>query len=127
MLLLPHHLQNKVRPLRISERVEEEIGLRFLFNTLADAKRPDLVLQMVRQEEHPSYMRVQESCHDVAVELGGYETKLQSHRLRDCVAVPFWVYTSLDNYPERDCDAIAQAMALQFGLVPAKFDSDVMC
>ncbi|PYH47058.1 alpha-L-rhamnosidase [Aspergillus saccharolyticus JOP 1030-1] len=34
-----------------------EIGLRFLFNTLADAKRPDLVLQMARQEEHPSYMR----------------------------------------------------------------------
>ncbi|KAK9327276.1 bacterial alpha-L-rhamnosidase-domain-containing protein [Lipomyces starkeyi] len=34
-----------------------EIGLRYLFNTLADAGRPDLVLQMVRQEEHPSYMR----------------------------------------------------------------------
>lgn len=34
-----------------------EIGLRFLFNTLADAKRPDLVLKMARQEEHPSYMR----------------------------------------------------------------------
>ncbi|KAJ5085494.1 hypothetical protein N7532_010265 [Penicillium argentinense] len=34
-----------------------EIGLRFLFNTLAEAKRPDLVLKMARQEEHPSYMR----------------------------------------------------------------------
>ncbi|KAK1142025.1 hypothetical protein N8T08_008231 [Aspergillus melleus] len=34
-----------------------EIGLPFLFSTLADAKRPDLVLQMARQEEHPSYMR----------------------------------------------------------------------
>lgn len=34
-----------------------EIGLRFLFNTLDDLKRPDIVLQMVRQEEHPSYMR----------------------------------------------------------------------
>ncbi|KAJ5041421.1 hypothetical protein NUH16_003385 [Penicillium rubens] len=42
-----------------------EIGLRFLFNTLADAKRPDLVLQMVcvinmprrgvlRQQDYPA-------------------------------------------------------------------------
>lgn len=34
-----------------------EIGLRYLFNTLNDANWPDLVLQMARQEEHPSYMR----------------------------------------------------------------------
>jgi hypothetical protein len=34
-----------------------EIGLPYLFNTLGDAKRPDIVLQMARQEEHPSYMR----------------------------------------------------------------------
>lgn len=34
-----------------------EIGLRFLFNTLHDVNRPDLVLRMARQEEHPSYMR----------------------------------------------------------------------
>ena len=34
-----------------------EIGLPFLFNTLGDLKRPDIVLQMARQEEHPSYMR----------------------------------------------------------------------
>ena len=34
-----------------------EIGLRYLFNTLDDLRRPDIVLQMARQEEHPSYMR----------------------------------------------------------------------
>lgn len=34
-----------------------EIGLRYLFNTLGDLDRPDIVLQMARQEEHPSYMR----------------------------------------------------------------------
>ena len=34
-----------------------EIGLRYLFSTLNDANRPDLVLQMARQQEHPSYMR----------------------------------------------------------------------
>ncbi|KUJ13951.1 uncharacterized protein LY89DRAFT_709004 [Mollisia scopiformis] len=34
-----------------------EIGLRYLFLTLHDINRPDLVLQMARQEEHPSYMR----------------------------------------------------------------------
>lgn len=34
-----------------------EIGLRPLFLTLKDLDRPDVVLQMARQEEHPSYMR----------------------------------------------------------------------
>ena len=34
-----------------------EIGLPFLWNTLGDLRRPDIVLQMARQEEHPSYMR----------------------------------------------------------------------
>ncbi|KAL4804679.1 bacterial alpha-L-rhamnosidase-domain-containing protein [Aspergillus unguis] len=36
-----------------------EIGLKYLWNTLAepDVDRPDIVLEMARQEEHPSYMR----------------------------------------------------------------------
>jgi hypothetical protein len=36
-----------------------EIGLKYLWNTLADpdVDRPDIVLNMARQEEHPSYMR----------------------------------------------------------------------
>lgn len=36
-----------------------EIGLKYLWDTLADADvdRPDIVLDMARQEEHPSYMR----------------------------------------------------------------------
>ena len=34
-----------------------EIGLRFLFNTLQQLGRPDLVYRMVMQEEHPSYAR----------------------------------------------------------------------
>ncbi|KAL4924812.1 bacterial alpha-L-rhamnosidase-domain-containing protein [Aspergillus undulatus] len=36
-----------------------EIGLKYLWNTLADpdVNRPDIVLEMARQEEHPSYMR----------------------------------------------------------------------
>lgn len=34
-----------------------EIGLKYLWNTLADLNRPDIVLEMARQEEHPSYMR----------------------------------------------------------------------
>lgn len=34
-----------------------EIGLKYLFNALADLQRPDIVLAMARQEEHPSYMR----------------------------------------------------------------------
>lgn len=34
-----------------------EIGLKYLWNSLADLNRPDIVLAMARQEEHPSYMR----------------------------------------------------------------------
>lgn len=34
-----------------------EIGLKYLWNTLADLDRPNIVLEMARQEEHPSYMR----------------------------------------------------------------------
>ncbi|KAF4964316.1 hypothetical protein FSARC_7761 [Fusarium sarcochroum] len=36
-----------------------EIGLKSLWNTLADpdVDRPDIVLNMIRQEKHPSYMR----------------------------------------------------------------------
>ncbi|KAJ4337528.1 hypothetical protein N0V95_008313 [Ascochyta clinopodiicola] len=34
-----------------------EIGLKYLWNTLADVDRPDIVLAMARQQEHPSYMR----------------------------------------------------------------------
>lgn len=34
-----------------------EIGLKYLWNALADVDRPDIVLEMARQEEHPSYMR----------------------------------------------------------------------
>jgi hypothetical protein len=34
-----------------------EIGLKYIWNTLDDLGRPDIVLEMARQEEHPSYMR----------------------------------------------------------------------
>jgi len=34
-----------------------EVGLPYLWRTLGDLKRPDIVLAMCRQEEHPSYMR----------------------------------------------------------------------
>ncbi|TEA10539.1 hypothetical protein C8034_v009547 [Colletotrichum sidae] len=34
-----------------------EIGLKWLWNTFTDVDRPDIVMSMARQEEHPSYMR----------------------------------------------------------------------
>lgn len=41
-----------------SNRIEAgEIGLKYVWNTLTDLKRFDIVLEMARQEEHPSYMR----------------------------------------------------------------------
>jgi hypothetical protein len=40
-------------------------------------------------------------------------------------ARPHAFYTSLDNPAARDCTAVAQAMALQFGLVPPQHTADV--
>lgn len=38
---------------------------------------------------------------------------------------PYAYFTSLDNPPIRDRDAVSQAVALQFGLVPSQYRSDV--
>lgn len=41
-----------------NNRIEAgEIGLKYVWNTLADLDHSDIVLEMARQEEHPSYMR----------------------------------------------------------------------
>lgn len=42
-----------------------EFGLEYLWNTLADLDRSDIVLELARQEEDPSYMRGLQSAHVV--------------------------------------------------------------
>ena len=64
--LVPPHLRTDVEAAFVAAAEDAghvmlagEIGLKYLWNTLADpgVDRPDIVLDMARQEEHPSYMR----------------------------------------------------------------------
>ncbi|KAJ5765651.1 alpha-L-rhamnosidase [Penicillium odoratum] len=70
-----------------------EIGLRYLFNTLADAKRPDLVLQMARQEEHPSYMRFLRRGETTLLEFWQDECRSKCHDMLGTIYE--WFYTSV--------------------------------
>jgi hypothetical protein len=70
-----------------------EIGLRFLFNTLADAKRPDLVLQMARQEEHPSYMRFLRRGETTLLEFWQDECRSKCHDMLGTIYE--WFYAAI--------------------------------
>jgi hypothetical protein len=70
-----------------------EIGLRFLFNTLADAKRPDLVLQMARQEEHPSYMRFLRRGETTLLEFWQDECRSKCHDMLGTIYE--WFYAAV--------------------------------
>ena len=70
-----------------------EIGLRFLFNTLADAKRPDLVLQMIRQEEHPSYMRFLRRGETTLLEFWQDECRSKCHDMLGTIYE--WFYSAV--------------------------------
>ncbi|GKZ88545.1 hypothetical protein AnigIFM59636_008407 [Aspergillus niger] len=70
-----------------------EIGLRFLFNTLADAKRPDLVLQMARQEEHPSYIRFLRRGETTLLEFWQDECRSKCHDMLGTIYE--WFYAAV--------------------------------
>ncbi|KAK5789717.1 hypothetical protein VI817_008840 [Penicillium citrinum] len=70
-----------------------EIGLRFLFNTLADAKRPDLVLKMARQEEHPSYMRFLRRGETTLLEFWQDECRSKCHDMLGTIYE--WFYSTV--------------------------------
>lgn len=56
-----------------------EIGLKYLWNTLADIDRPDIVLAMARREEHPSYMRFLRRGETTLLEFWQDECRSKSH------------------------------------------------
>jgi hypothetical protein len=70
-----------------------EIGLRYLFNTLADANRPDIVLQMCRQEEHPSYMRFLRRGETTLLEFWQDECRSKSHDMLGTIYE--WFYAAV--------------------------------
>lgn len=68
-----------------------EIGLRYLFNTLHDANRPDLVLQMARQKEHPSYMRFLRQGETTLLEFWQDECRSKCHDMLGSILEWFYV------------------------------------
>src|SRR6187402_3248433 len=70
-----------------------EVGLRYLFNTLHDVDRPDLVLQMARQEEHPSYMRFLRRGETTLLEFWQDECRSKSHDMLGSILE--WFYTAV--------------------------------
>ncbi|KAJ4262872.1 hypothetical protein NW762_006485 [Fusarium torreyae] len=114
-----------------------EIGLKSLWNTLADpdVDRPDIVLNMIRQEEHPSYMRFlrrgetsllefwqdncRSKCHDMlgtiyewfydyALGVRPLTDGYRTWRLRPCFKAEF-------NYVEGEVES-------PYGLISVRFD-----
>jgi len=70
-----------------------EIGLRYLFNTLHDVNRPDLVLQMARQEEHPSYMRFLRRGETTLLEFWQDDCRSKCHDMLGSILE--WFYTAV--------------------------------
>ncbi|KAJ5087129.1 alpha-L-rhamnosidase [Penicillium angulare] len=102
-----------------------EIGLRFLFNTLADAKRPDLVLQMARQEEHPSYMRFLRRGETTLLEFWQDECRSKCHDMLGTIYEWFYV-AGLGLNPTEDgyrSFAIDPPYEAEFGYVKGQVDS----
>ncbi|KFZ07916.1 hypothetical protein V502_09674 [Pseudogymnoascus sp. VKM F-4520 (FW-2644)] len=70
-----------------------EIGLKYLWNTLDDVNRPDLVLQMARQEEHPSYMRFLRRGETTLLEFWQDECRSKCHDMLGTIYE--WFYAAV--------------------------------
>ncbi|KFY25296.1 hypothetical protein V491_01823 [Pseudogymnoascus sp. VKM F-3775] len=70
-----------------------EIGLKYLWNTLDDVNRPDLVLEMARQEEHPSYMRFLRRGETTLLEFWQDECRSKCHDMLGTIYE--WFYAAV--------------------------------
>lgn len=77
-----------------NNRIEAgEIGLKYVFNTLTDLRRPDIVLAMARQDEHPSYMRFLRRGETTLNEFWQDECRSKCHDMLGTVYE--WVYAGV--------------------------------
>jgi hypothetical protein len=70
-----------------------ELGLKCIFETLIDLQRPDIVLSMARQEEHPSYMRFLRKGETTFLEFWQDECRSKSHDL--FCTIHEWFYAGI--------------------------------
>ncbi|KAK7403498.1 hypothetical protein QQX98_010728 [Neonectria punicea] len=71
-----------------------EIGLKYLWNTLAEQEidRPDIVLNMIRQKEHPSYMRFLRRRETSLLEFWQDECRSKCHDMLGTIYEWFYDY-----------------------------------
>ncbi|ETS73957.1 hypothetical protein PFICI_13823 [Pestalotiopsis fici W106-1] len=114
-----------------------EIGLKYLWNTLADpdVDRPDIVLNMARREEHPSYMRLlrrgettlpefwqdacRSKCHDM---LGTIYEWFYSYALGVEPLTDAYQIWSLRPCFKAEFDFVEGKIESPYGLISVKFD-----
>jgi hypothetical protein len=78
-----------------------ELGLKCILETLIDLRRPDIVLAMARQVEHPSYMRFLRKGETTFLEFWQDECRSKSHDL--FCTIHEWFYAGvLGIRPKRD-------------------------
>ncbi|KAF7914946.1 hypothetical protein EAE99_010367 [Botrytis elliptica] len=102
-----------------------EIGLRYLFNTLGDLGRSDLVLQMARQEEHPSYMRFLRRGETTLLEFWQDECRSKCHDMLGSILEWFYVYVLGLKVGEKGWRTftVAPDYHSEFGTVEGEFES----
>ncbi|GME29291.1 putative alpha-l-rhamnosidase protein [Neofusicoccum parvum] len=112
-----------------------EIGLKYLFNTLDDLRRPDLVLQMTRQEEHPSYMRFLRRGETTLLEFWQDECRSKCHDMLGTIFEWFYgavlgvkptgeAYRTFDVRPpyESEFGKVEGTVESPYGLIAVEFE-----
>ncbi|KAM5354910.1 hypothetical protein ACJ41O_001556 [Fusarium nematophilum] len=104
-----------------------EIGLKYLWNTLAeqDVDRPDIVLNMMRQEEHPSYMRFLRRGETTLLEFWQDNCRSKCHDMLGTIYEWFYDY-ALGVKPLTDAYRtwrLRPCFAAEFGYVEGKVES----
>ncbi|KAH7165170.1 bacterial alpha-L-rhamnosidase-domain-containing protein [Dactylonectria macrodidyma] len=114
-----------------------EIGLKYLWNTLAeqDVDRPDIVLNMMRQEEHPSYMRFLRRGETSLLEFWQDNCRSKCHDMLGTIYEWFYDYAlgvkpltdSYRTWRLRPCfkaefDYVEGTVESPYGLISVRFD-----
>lgn len=114
-----------------------EIGLKYLWNTLAedDVDRPDIVLDMMRQEEHPSYMRFLRRGETTLLEFWQDNCRSKCHDMLGSIYEWFYSYVlgvrplteAYRTWRLKPCfksefDFVEGTVESPYGLISVKFD-----
>lgn len=132
--LVPPHLQQEIETAFIAAAEDSghvmlagEIGLKYLWDTLASpgVDRPDIVLDMARQEEHPSYMRFLRRGETTLLEFWQDNCRSKCHDMLGTIYAWFYAY-ALGIQPLEDAYRrwqLRPCFRAEFDHVEGKFES----